>query len=220
MQNRSVWSILPKILRGGLGRSRVDQTPVLPTSLLTKEIQENFPPDDPLHPWLEFRHGVTPGKIDHIEPLVYGQYRREDSVIPEHFYETVMPFLSQPIVEACLRIPLWVLLADGKGRGLARKAFQDLLPPEVTWRGSKTLSGRYFWDFTLENIDVFREVLMDGELVKAHIIDRVSLEKTLNRDHDIEQRDFSGIHAYLSAELWVRKMRGQKLGGILRSDVA
>ncbi|PHZ83568.1 asparagine synthase C-terminal domain-containing protein [Paremcibacter congregatus] len=225
MQQRSVWSILPSIMRDGFGKNRIEAVAAQPTSLLTAQVQdmveaERQREEQTVHPWLEFRENVTPGKIDHIEPLIFGQYKREEAMVPEHFFETLRPYLSLPVIETCLRIPLWVLLADGKGRGLARKAFKDLLPPEVVWRSSKSLSGKYFWSYTLANLDKFRELLMDGELVREGLLDRASLEKTLNRDHDIELRDFAGVHSYLSAELWARKMKGETFADIVRSNVA
>ena len=215
MQRRSVWAILPKILRGGFGRSRYDMVTPKPTGLVSSGFQDMLLEEEATHPWMVFRDGVTPGKLDHIEALVYGTFKREDAATPDDFFESLFPYLSQPIIETCLRIPLWLILADGKNRGLARKAFNNHLPQEVIWRGSKMLGGKDTQEFARGNIEVLKTLLLDGELVNANILDRNNIAKVMNRDHDIAEADFFFLHFYMCAELWARKVKGESFPEIL-----
>ncbi|PCI51102.1 MAG: hypothetical protein COB49_02780 [Alphaproteobacteria bacterium] len=220
MQNRSIWSILPGIIQGGFGKNRFDVDSTLRTSLLAESVEDEINKKEIAHPWLEFRDNVTPGKIDHISPLTSGLYNRENAVSPEGYFTTIYPYLSQPVIETCLRIPLWLMMANGQNRGLARKAFKNYLPPEVIWRGTKSVGSNFLWSFTLENLDVIQDLLMDGELVKAGFINRRNLEKVLKREHNIEKRDFAFLHFYLIAEIWARKMKGETFTEFTQSEVA
>lgn len=220
MQNRSIWSILPDIMQGGFGKNRFDVASTLRTSLLAESVKDEVNKKVIEHPWLEFRDNVTPGKIDHISPLTSGLFNREDAVSPEGYFTTIYPYLSQPVIETCLRIPLWIMMANGQNRGLARKAFKNHLPPEVIWRGTKSVGSNFLWSFTLENLDVIQDLLMDGELVKANFINRRNLEKVLKREHNIENRDFAFLHFYLIAEIWARKMKGETFSDFTQSEVA
>lgn len=220
MQKRSIWAILPKILKGGFGRDRFDTVSPLPNSLLTTHIREMMQEEAPPHPWSEFRDSVTPGKVDHIEPLVYGHYNENDPVKPGHHFTTLYPCLTQPVIETCLRIPIWVMMTNGKNRGLARKAFKNHLPQEVIWRASKSGGINYLKYFIMENKDVIRAMLMDGEMVKANVIDRQILERILHKSHDIEDSDFSFLFLYFGTELWARKLKGETFNDYIQSNVA
>ncbi len=220
MQNRSMWAILPDILKGGFGKDRFEVAPSFSSGLLTANAQDMIREEEPLHPWLEFRNNVTPGKLDHISPLAYGLYNREDAVSPEDYFTTLYPYLSQPVIESCLKIPLWLMMAHGNNRGLVRKAFKNHLPSEVIWRGTKSVGNDFLWYFIMENLEVIKDMLMDGELVKSNFINRQYLEKALKRDHDIEKRDFILLHFYLGAEIWAKKMKGETFTDFIQSKVA
>ncbi|MBL4800762.1 MAG: hypothetical protein JKY45_02640 [Emcibacter sp.] len=219
MQKRSVWAILPDIIRGGFGKTVYDWSPAMPTSLLTSDIQDKVHREQN-HPWIQVRDNVTPGKLDHITPLIWGHYNQECRVSPDEHFTTLYPLLSQPVIEACLRIPLWLMMAHGKNRGLARKAFKNYLPPEVIWRESKSLGGNYFDAIILDNMAAVKELMMDGEMVRNNVIDRRNLERTLNKSHDIEEGDFAGMIRYLNAEIWARKLKGENIATFARSSIA
>jgi len=219
IQNRSIWSVLPKIIRGGFGKNQFPETPETPTSLLTSDIQDMIPMDEILHPWLQVKDNVTPGKLDHISPLAYGQYNEEYRTAPDQHFHTIYPYLSQPVIEACLRIPLWLMLAHGKNRGLARKAFKNHLPAEVIWRESKQAGDNYYRSIILDNYDTVKALMLEGEMVKDHVLDRGNLEKALMKGHDIERSDFDDMIFYLNMEIWARKMKGEKLTDMAPSGV-
>lgn len=65
--------------------------------------------------------------------------QRVDRMTMAHGIEGRVPFLDKAMIDLCLRIPpQWKLYRDKSGRLVEkwclRKAFEDLLPPEIVWR--------------------------------------------------------------------------------------
>ncbi|WP_420430022.1 asparagine synthase-related protein [Kordiimonas sp.] len=223
LQNLSVWSILPKIFRDGLGRKQWDfYTEFDPgtTTLLNDDIQDLIKPDGSVHPWIKQGKGMVPGKLDHIFHYTRGFYNEEYNTWPGEHVPMIYPLLAQPVIETCLRIPSWVMTANGKSRGLARKAFRHHLPADVVWRTSKLSSGAYQKAFIDENIGFIRECLLDGVLVSDKVVNKTNLKKTLARDHNIGNQDGDWLMYYINAEIWARKWRGKAFPDIARGAVA
>ncbi len=65
--------------------------------------------------------------------------------------------------------------------------------------------------FFADNTQTIKSLLMDGELVRENLLDRSNLEKTVNRMHDIEKGDVFNLHAFLTAEIWARKVKSDTL---------
>ncbi len=125
--------------------------------------------------------------------------------------ERTYPLLSQPLVELCLRIPTYRLIAGGVDRSLARRAFTEELPTQIVQRRSKgginTLSTRILD----ANLPFLRETLLDGYLVREGILDRGRLERTLSGRPDPTSVEYNEIlHEYLSIEAWLRRGHGLK----------
>ncbi len=222
LQNLSVWSILPKIFQGGFERKQWDfyaEFDPGATTLLNDDIQDHIKPDGSIHPWVKQGQGMVPGKLDHIFHYTRGFYNEEYTTWPDEHVPMIYPLLAQPVIETCLRIPSWVMTADGKSRGLARKAFRHHLPADVVWRTSKLSSGAYQKAFIGENIDFIRECLLDGVLVSDKVVSKANLEKALARDHDIGNQDGDWLMYYINAEIWARKWRGKAFPNIGRGAV-
>ena len=120
MQKKSIWSILPNIMRDGSGDNHIRGPNTWGNSFLTSDILNLKQRSEEKHPWAQVRDNIPPGKFNHISSLVTGRFDREGFATPDQYFHTLYPFLSQPVIETCLRIPIWLLLADGKGRGLNR----------------------------------------------------------------------------------------------------
>ena len=226
IQNQSVWSILPKIMRDGFGGRQwnfyeeSDLQKVHTTTLLNDEIQALIKPNDSIHPWIRKTGKVPPGKFDHILPYTKGHYDQECKTPPTEYRHMLYPLLSQPVIELCFRIPSWVMTTDGKSRGLVRKAFQHHLPAEVVWRASKITANVHADTLIHQNIGFFRECLLGGVLASEKIVNRESLEKTLSMDHDIGTLDRKWLLWYINAEIWARKWYGKKTHNISQSCAA
>lgn len=223
IQNLSVWSILPKIVREGFSHQPwnfFNEFDIGKATLFTEDIQAQIEPNNTAHPWIEQKYGVPPGKLDHIVSYTMGTYDRECKTHPNEHILRIDPMLAQPVIETCLRIPSWVMTAEGKTRGLARKAFQQYLPTEVVWRESKMAFNFYGKSIIRENVDFLREFLLDGVLVSDNVGSKSNLEKTLAMDHDCGAQDGLNIKWFLDAEIWARKWRGETSTSIVRSDAA
>ncbi|PHZ83566.1 asparagine synthase C-terminal domain-containing protein [Paremcibacter congregatus] len=222
MQRRSVWAILPEIIRGLSGPESVatQQSSTWSHAFLTPEILALVTAPEQTHPWSHRAAGVPPGKFNHLSPLATGRFDREGFAPPEHSHSTLHPFLMQPVVEACLRIPVWLLLADGKGRGLARKAFQQDLPPEVVWRTSKSAIYPPSKPLIQENIDVIRGLMLEGEMVRGGFLRRDHLEDIMKNPAEMSEGDHGFLFYFLDMELWARKLKGETFADFIRSKVA
>jgi asparagine synthase (glutamine-hydrolysing) len=121
----------------------------------------------------------------------------------ERYALSVNPLTAQPIVEACLRIPTYVLLCGGVSRGLARKAFADVLPEPVAKRTVKGLPSAFFQQILRRNMAFVRERLIDGLLVKERILDREKLEAYLVADQPFLTVQPAQILCYLACEAWL-----------------
>ncbi len=92
----------------------------------------------------------------------------------------VSPFISQPLIELCLRIPTYLNLQGGWNRAVARKAFAHDLPGEIIGRSTKGTIGLWLKSVLDRNWNFAREYLLDGMLVQRGVLDRKKLEKSLS----------------------------------------
>src|SRR5690606_6996824 len=90
-----------------------------------------------LHPLLNADEHELKGKYLHILLCALFSLEYYDQWDIEYCAPRVRVYLTQPIIETCLRIPSWVMTYGGVDRGLARKAFQRDLPQDVVRRFSK-----------------------------------------------------------------------------------
>jgi asparagine synthase (glutamine-hydrolysing) len=114
--------------------------------------------------------------------------------------------LSQPIVEACLRIPPYVMTAGGKERALARAAFTDLVSPDVALRVTKGETTRYFAAVLAANEAWIRGILCGGRLVKSGVVDSDALQRALAGGWLQDGMAADGLYALIAAECWLRNL--------------
>lgn len=134
-----------------------------------------------LHPLLLPHDNVAKGKYLHILMSALFSIEHYDHWDNEYLAERVNVYLTQPIIEACMRIPSWVLTSGGIDRGLARIAFRQDLPLDVVARRSKSTPGPFYTDVYANSIDLIRETLLDGALVNENILLREPLEQALRK---------------------------------------
>jgi asparagine synthase (glutamine-hydrolysing) len=198
----SVWHVLRLMLRDHWDRrpgprDRYDQT------LLAPAFRDQLAADPPAHPWLRDGAALPPAKRLQIEAIANCQLfftpTRRGRVAP-----LLHPLLSQPIVEACLSIPTYVLAPDPRDRGLARDTFADLVPPSILARTGKGEASCYYNRALVGNLPLIRGWLLDGDLVRAGILDRAMLDTVLDEDHLLWADAARPPLLYASIEAWLR----------------
>ncbi|MBV8034510.1 asparagine synthase-related protein [Roseateles sp.] len=120
--------------------------------------------------------------------------------------ELVHPLMSQPLLELCLAIPTYVLTQGGRGRALARMAFADYLPVEISTRRSKGGMDMYATAILQRNLPFARELLLDGLLARQGLLDRPRVEAALTDRPSSAATYISEIHACIATEAWLQRM--------------
>jgi asparagine synthase (glutamine-hydrolysing) len=147
--------------------------------------------------------GALPGKAAHIVKLVRIQgtidgFSRHDTPAQ------INPLLSQPIVEACLKIPTWEWVRGGRDRSVARRAFARDLPTAVIQRRSKGGPDSFAFDIIDQNRRLLSERLVNGELRRFKLIDPVAIHAALDPDRPIDPMQYLRLSGLAEAEAWVR----------------
>jgi asparagine synthase (glutamine-hydrolysing) len=117
--------------------------------------------------------------------------------------DEIDPLFSQPVIEACLRTPTYVLTAEGWDRATARYAFAGEVPPEIIRRRSKCVPEEYGKRVIAHNIAFIRELMMDGALAKQGMIDRDKLEIALS-GCGVNGSGSADLLKFVSTEAWLR----------------
>lgn len=159
------------------------------------------------HPWFENAERLSPGKKLHLWAVLdclnlFYPYRRSTIA------GTELPLVSQPVIEAVLRIPSWVLSSGGRDRTLVREACADIVPSEILSRTGKGAMDGYYAELCAANAPYLREALLDGVLVGRGILDKQALEHDLPRDRDPRDgRELLLLQAF-AVEVWAHAWSG------------
>jgi asparagine synthase (glutamine-hydrolysing) len=116
----------------------------------------------------------------------------------------VAPLCAQPVVETCLRIPVDVHFDGGRSRGLARRAFADVVPAPILRRQWKDRPLLFFDEVIEGNLPFLREHLLEGALVREGVLDRATVELALKGGPTRSSAISSEIFSHLNLELWIR----------------
>ena len=157
-----------------------------------------------LHPLLIQDDGMPKGKFLHILCCALLSIEYYDHWDTAYIAERIHTYLTQPIIELCLRIPTWVLTHGGIDRGLARKAFRHDLPRDILIRRSKSTPGEYYRDIYEDNTEFLQEILLDGIMVREKILMRDKLEKSLIREELFLETIPQQFLSYAATEVWLR----------------
>lgn len=207
VSRESAWRVLTKSVKFGLLRLEMPQVVDLlkRPHLMTERAASSINGRDIEHPWVTFAGNLPPGKRNHVAGLAHSALFYQYEFCRDRYAEAVDPLCAQPVVETCLRIPSYTLLAGGVSRGLARSAFADLLPPEIQRRTTKGGGGPFFQRLTRENMGFIRETLLNGILVREGILDRKKLE-----DYLVDGQQFATVISgqilhYTATEAWAKQ---------------
>lgn len=114
---------------------------------------------------------------------------------------------SQPLLELSLRIPTYVLSANGIGRALARKAFANEIPAKIAYRRTKGACSNMLQQTFAANHGYMREQLLDGLLVREGIVDRNALESCLSDKEAISVSIAAELPVLFSTEAWLQRWK-------------
>jgi asparagine synthase (glutamine-hydrolysing) len=114
------------------------------------------------------------------------------------------PLCAQPVLETCLRIPVDIHFDAGRTRGMARRAFADVVPAPILRRQWKDRPLLYFGDVIQRNLTFMRDHLLNGSLAEQGILDRAAVELALKNGPTASDAVSGEILSHLDLELWVR----------------
>ncbi len=206
---RAIWNVIPTAVLHGLLRRPVDLLDDIDQGLefVNASVIADVKRSGFLQPpWLADARRGPPGKLRHILGMSMPEWTHqpyESSSDPDE----VSPLLSQPVVELLLRIPTYLLIAGGRDRMLARRAFAPDLPPELIARVSKGGQNDFSLQMLRQNEAGIREVVLDGRLCKEGLLNRHKMAAVLASQYDSNTDGLVEIlHTHLSVEIWLQSL--------------
>jgi len=156
------------------------------------------------HPWSADAADLPRGKWQQIRLL--GQVTNRHRPLPRTERAPQRhPFLSQPLMEVCLRIPTYLLIQGGRERALARDAFADRVPLEILHRRDKGSIISHAMQMIRQGEDFVRELLLEGVLAGTGVIVRSELEPYLAKRQPFREEHLLPLLACIAAEVWTRR---------------
>ena len=156
------------------------------------------------HPWFPAPANTLHGDKERVLDLAGTQAFR-DSVPRARNRWFRMPLLSQPVVEACLRVPSWMWISDGHDRSVARTAFSELLPREIVDRRSKGTFMNYWGAAYRRNRTQMREFLLTGRLQSCGILDADAVRKAFEDPATPRDQSLMRLFDLCKVENWARQ---------------
>ncbi len=112
---------------------------------------------------------------------------RKDVMSMESSLEVRVPFCDWRIVEYAYNMPWSIKAYEGREKGILRKAFENELPEEITWRKKspypKTFNPQYF-DAVCSMTE---KALGDKECVLSEIIDKKAVSTLMNNPDSLSE---------------------------------
>ena len=205
---RSTGAVLLSSMRRWLfGAKMSEQRPALlmGSQLVSAQLRDGFTmPKSYPHPWFSHLGHVPWDVIRRLGVLVSTPefYNVIDAAQPEP--EIVSPLYAQPAVELFLRIPIHVHAEGGRDRGLARRAFAREVPEPILQRLWKDRAPGFHSELLLRNLDLVRELFLDGVLVREGLLDRAAVEAALAAGPSKTEVLPVEIYRHLDVEIWAR----------------
>lgn len=170
-------------------------------------VRDRLPREPDFHPWLAEPAGALPGRRSHIRAVI-AAFAHLDGYARHAVAPSIFPLMSQPVMEACFRIPTWMWIDGGRDRAVARQAFHDILPARVLDRRSKGGMDAY----CIRNFDANRPrlepFLLDGHLAEAGLLDRPAVASFLRQPVALRDQRFYRLLPIIDAEAWARGWLG------------
>lgn len=200
---RSVWDVSGAALGSFLARDTPPFPNFDPLAVLAVGVERV---ESAEHAWLEGLRAWGPARRRRAWHLLDALAYHDRSVLTG-ICPSLPLLLSQPIIEACLAAPPYVMTEGGKERALARLAFEDLIPESVAKRTMKGETTRYFAAILAANRDWIRDVMIEGEAVRCGLADADRVRIALGRDWRQDGTAAGALYPLLSVEIWLRALR-------------
>jgi asparagine synthase (glutamine-hydrolysing) len=213
-RDRTLWNVAAAALRrqtmgSSMGEHRRRMSKMLqlvsPAAVQSASAAEHdhFP-----HPWFSASGRMPLESVTRLGLLAYAPtfYDLSTSHLEPAPY-TVSPLSAQPVFEVCRRIPVDIHFDHGRIRGLARRAFAGVVPEPILQRQWKDRPPAQAGDLVRRNLDFIRQVLLDGDMVKQHILARDALELALRAGPTRSVAVSGEILNHLDLELWIQRSR-------------
>jgi len=113
------------------------------------------------------------------------------------------PLASQPVVQLCLSIPTWEIIAGGRNRAIVRTAFSRLLPPAITQRTLKGGPDSFAIKVIEKNLNLVRERLFCGHLARKGYLDADALDACLHPGRVQRGGLYMRLLFLLDTEAWI-----------------
>lgn len=165
-------------------------------------------PDREAHPWLQLPASTLPGKAQQIRLIALAQGIAEGGDATDAV-PMLSPLLSQPLIEACLRIPSWSWFDGGHNRVVARRAFEEQLPPEILWRRSKGTPDAFTARIFDANRPKLGEMLAYGELAKRGVVDLSAVLAILDDPRPVHGDAFRRVLQFADVEAWANAWKAK-----------
>src|SRR6185312_6460011 len=207
MDQLSVWRVLREAASGYLAHQRwsiLQEAGRKRPLLVPAAIEKARRSAEFVHPLLRHPRGAPSGKLWHAHQIsqpfdFYDPFGRAGDA------ERIAPLFSQPVMELCLRILVYVLTHGGWDRAVARRAFYEDLPPEVRNRRHKGGIEEHVGRSLEHNRGFLRELLLDGCLVREGIVDRGGLAEVLSGQATRIAAGSGELLEYAGIEAWLRR---------------
>ena len=139
----------------------------------------------------------------HVLNCAFQNVEYQDPWNPRSELVSLIPLLSQPVVEQCLRIPTWALALGGVDRGLARSAFAGAMPDTVRLRTTKSFPDALYETLIDRDMTYITEVVLEGRMVAEKIVRRDRLETALRERDGPEGICASTLLELFNQEKWL-----------------
>lgn len=175
-------------------------------------LAESMLPREPdFHPWLAEPLRALPGRRSHIRSVV-AAFAHLDGYARHAMAPSVFPLLSQPVMEACFRVPTWMWVDGGRDRAVAREAFRDRLPAEIINRRTKGGMDAYCIRNFEANRARLEPFLLEGHLADAGLLDRPAVAAFLRQPVGVRDDRVYRLFPIIDVEAWLRGWLGDPSG--------
>jgi asparagine synthase (glutamine-hydrolysing) len=206
LDRTSIWTVFKRIVHHGVIRADFAALPdaILARPLLSARLQNRANLERVAQRQSIWRNNLPAGKSYQVRCLMPALSPLDVPFELPDMVPELAPLLSQPVIETCLRIPLYVLMRDGRDRALAREAFRAEIPAAVHARQSKGGVEEHVTDSLLANLAVVKELLIGGRLADAGLIDEAGIRDALRRQPSTLSIRAAQLYEYLNVEAFVR----------------
>jgi asparagine synthase (glutamine-hydrolysing) len=131
----------------------------------------------------------------------------EDRMSMANGVEIRLPFLDQRLVELALKLPEKFKLKSGWTKYVLRKAIEDKLPSDITWRKDKQgfLNPQAQWLKNEWKPIVKNHIAKDSIICASGIVDHIKLNDCFNEFCKSKNVWYREIFAPFSLEIWLRE---------------